>query len=92
MSQAFVSGGQVECGVTQDKSTCVQWATITNGGGAFMRVRPRTRTSRGNNWIIGQNGDLARVGFVQTMYDKWHGPLSFLNDNRQSSAAMWCIR
>ena len=92
MSQAFVSGGQVECGVTQDKSACVQWATITNGGGAFGRVRPRAGASRRIGQIIGERCNFERFGFVQTLYDKGRALSLLLNGDRQSSAAMWCMR
>ena len=88
MTLAVGSIGQVECGVTQDKSACVLLAKITNGGGALRRVRPATGTSRGIGWIIGQHSDLARVRFVQTVYDRWYGLSSILNVYRRSSRAM----
>jgi hypothetical protein len=46
MTLSFRSAGEVECGVTQDKSACVRLATITNGGGDLSRVRSIDGPSR----------------------------------------------
>jgi len=89
---AFVSGGEIECGVAQDKSACVRWVTITNGGGALKRVRPRTGASRRIGQTIGERCNFERVGFVHTVYDKGRALSLLLNDDMQSSAAMWCMR
>lgn len=91
MTLAVGSRGQVECGVTQDKSACVRLATITNGGGASRRVMVGRRASRWNGQIVRHDWDLARVRFLQTMYDKWCIQSPFLNDDKPSSAAMWCM-
>jgi hypothetical protein len=90
MTLAYASGRKSECGVTQDKSACVQLATITNGGGGFMRVMADRCASRMIGQINCNDWDLARVGFVQTVYDKWCIRSPILNDDRPSSVAIWC--
>lgn len=91
MTLGYEGVGQIECGVTQDKSACVRPATFTNGGGALRRVRPKTGASRRIGQTIGERCNFERVGFVQTVYDKWFALSPLFNGDGQSSTAMWCM-
>jgi hypothetical protein len=91
MTLAYGSAGQVECGVTQDKSACVQQATITNGGGGFMRVMADRRASRWNGYILHYDCDLARVGFLHAISYLWCTFTATPNTDGISSRAIWCM-